>query len=66
MALLLGPAFYLALDFPELNPAQVLKKTFQKMHGNRLRFFKLMASFLPMMVLLALIIYFLSVALVVL
>ncbi len=51
MALLIGPAFYLALDFPELTPAQVLKRTFLKMHGNRLRLLKLMLSFLPMIVL---------------
>lgn len=41
------PAFYMILDFPGWNASTVLKRSFEVMHGNKMRLFLLYVSFIP-------------------
>ncbi|MDE7324156.1 MAG: DUF975 family protein [Lachnospiraceae bacterium] len=41
------PAFFMILDFPDWNVSTVLKRSFEVMHGNKLRLFLLYLSFVP-------------------
>ncbi len=41
------PALFMILDFPEWNVSTVLKRSFEVMHGNKLRLFLLYLSFVP-------------------
>lgn len=41
------PAFYMVLDFPNLSAAEILKKCFEVMNGNKFRLFMLYLSFVP-------------------
>ncbi len=51
VSLFLGVAFYLAMDFSHLSAGEVLRETWQKMSGHRLRFLRLMIGFLPLLLL---------------
>lgn len=42
------PAFYMILDFPEWSATTILKRSFEVMHGNKLRLFLLNLSFIPL------------------
>lgn len=42
------PAFYMISDFPDWNVSMILKKSFEVMHGNKLRLFLLNLSFFPL------------------
>lgn len=41
------PALFMILDFPDWNVSTVLKRSFEVMHGNKLRLFLLYLSFVP-------------------
>ena len=41
------PALFMILDFPEWNVSTVLRRSFEVMHGNKLRLFLLYLSFVP-------------------
>lgn len=43
--------FYIILDFPELAPGEVLKKSKELMRGKRLRYLGLLLSFIPFLIL---------------
>lgn len=42
------PAFYMILDFPGWSAMTVLKRSFEVMHGNKVRLFLLYLSFVPL------------------
>ena len=41
------PAFFMILDFPDWNVSTILRRSFEVMHGNKLRLFLLYVSFVP-------------------
>lgn len=51
ISLMLSQVFFLMLDFPEYNPKMLLSKSIQLMKKNKWRLFKMLFSFLPLLLL---------------
>ena len=45
------PVYYMVLDFPNLSAGEILRKSVAVMKGNKVRYFLLVASFLPIILL---------------